>query len=154
MSQEFWFGVLVSGALFAAGSIISIFGSDIRRYALEWHRNRALRGNSLRLAKLERELALHTLRTDNPGVASAFFWSGLYLLIVLLMLLVLMFFLIYQIQSPSIRQVLWIFFGVAWITCYTAANELHSKANQLRHPTLRAEELKMKIETLKEKLGQ
>lgn len=151
MSQEFWLGVLVSGALFAAGSLISIFGSDIRRYVMEWRRNRALRGNSLRLAKLERELALHTLRAENPGLASAFFWSGLFLLIVLLMLLVLMFFLIYQLQSPSVRQLLWALFGVAWITCYAVANELHSKADQLRHPTLRSELLKKKIERLRGK---
>ncbi len=153
MSQEFWLGVGVSAALFCAGALISVFGSDIRQYCLAWWQDRTLRGNSLKLAKLEQDLEMHELRASNQNVASAFFWSGLFLIIVLVMMLILIAFLVYQIQSPVIRQAMMAFFGVTWFSCFGVAHELHEKAMQLRRPDERARALKSRIEGLKKRLG-
>lgn len=153
MSQEFWLGVGVSTALFGIGTLVSIFSSDIRQYFLAWWRNRALRGKSLKLAKLEQDLEMHELRASNPGIASAYFWSGLFLIIVLVMMLVLIAFLVYQLQSAPVRQALLVFFGVTWFLCFGMAYELHEKAMQLRRPEDRARALNIQIEGLKKKLG-
>ncbi len=81
MSPEFWYGAVLSAALFIVGIAVSVFSSDIRSYVGIWRRDRRLRGTQLRIRKLERDLEVLERYLRLPGSANAFFWSGLFSLI-------------------------------------------------------------------------
>lgn len=154
MSEEFWLGVLVSSALFGIGTLVSIFSSDIRSYILTWRKNRTLKGVALKIAKTERELSQHQHLSSNHVVASAYFWSGLFLILMLGLLLGLAAFLSHQIsESSGLRPFLGAMIGLGWLILYAFSNELYTRANSLRCPEVRTKALEAKLNELRGRLN-
>jgi len=152
VSAEFWYGVIVSAVLFAVGSAISIFSADIRQYYRAWWNDRRLRGTALQIRKLERELQDHENMTKNPAAASAFFWAGLFLVIVLLMLFGLVGFLAMQLSNELWRALGAVLCAFMWFLVYTLANSLHKRAKALSRPALHAAQLGERLDKLRAKL--
>ena len=152
MSAEFWYGMIVSAVLFAVGSAISIFSTDIRQYYKAWRDDRRLRGTALKISKLEQELQDHENMAENPAIASAFFWSGLFLVIVLLMLLSLVGFLVMHLRSELWRPIGTVLFAVTWLMAYGVASALHKRAMALRRPASHAAKLNDRLDKLRARL--
>ncbi|HKU80067.1 MAG TPA: hypothetical protein VJQ42_09470 [Rhodanobacteraceae bacterium] len=152
MSAEFWYGVVVSAVLFAAASAISIFSTDIRQYYRAWWNDRRLRGTALKINKLEQELRDHENMTKNPATASAFFWAGLFLVIVLLMLLGLVGFLEVQLSNGLWRALGAVICAFMWFLVYTVANSLYKRAQALSRPASHAAQLGERLNKLRAKL--
>ena len=152
MSQEFWLGVLVSGVLFAIGSLISIFGSDIRLYYAEWQKNRSLHGISLKIAKIERELAQSERLANNPGVAAAYFWAGTFQVLQMFLLFIISCLLIYNLGESRFKPYGIAAVGFLWLACYAMVSSWYERAASLRWPLVHMSRLKAKLEELRERL--
>ena len=152
MSMEFWYGAIFSAVLFLMGSIISVFSSDLRAYFLTWQKDKTLRGLDLRIRKAEFELSRHERLASDPVAATAFFWSGLYLLITMVLLFALLGFLLFQIDSALFCHFGTGFVIVAWFIVYMLANMLHRRADTLRDSQTYVSTLKQHIKKLKARL--
>lgn len=152
MSMEFWYGAIFSAVLFLMGSIISVFSSDLRAYFLTWQKDKTLRGLDLRIRKAEFELSRHERLASDPAAATAFFWSGLYLLITITLLLAMLGFLASQINSALFRHFGTGFVIVTWLIVYTLAHVLHRQADALRDSQTYVSALKQHIRNLKARL--